>query len=90
MAVFHTVMPLGLDIGLAGIAAFYLTRLRKPSSENVLSVFGPESGSQESEQRPDAVVRCIAHRGAGFDAPENTMQAFKYVSFEFFINMTPG
>ncbi|KAJ0169849.1 hypothetical protein K1T71_014455 [Dendrolimus kikuchii] len=72
------VLPLGLDVGIVGISAYYLSRLKKPDQKNVLSVFGPEPGSKESETNPEKVVKCIAHRGAALDAPENTLQAFKY------------
>ncbi|XP_026725635.1 glycerophosphodiester phosphodiesterase 1 isoform X2 [Trichoplusia ni] len=72
------VLPFGLDVGLLGLSAYYLTRLRKPEPENVINIFGPEPWSKESQTCPDKVVRCIAHRGAGLDAPENTLEAFKY------------
>ncbi|CAH0599489.1 unnamed protein product [Chrysodeixis includens] len=74
----HTVLPFGLDVGLIGLSAYYLTRLRKPEPENVINIFGPEPWSKESQTSPEKVVRCIAHRGAGLDAPENTLEAFKY------------
>lgn len=83
-SLFHTVLPFGLDVGLVGLTAYYLTKLRKPELENVVSIFGPEPWSKESQQNPEKVVRCIAHRGAGLDAPENTLEAFKYVSIFFF------
>ncbi|XP_063543885.1 uncharacterized protein LOC134752201 [Cydia strobilella] len=72
------VLPFGLDVGLLGIGAYYCTRLKKPDPVNVMSIFGPELGSKEAEANPDQVVQCIAHRGAGLDAPENTLEAFKY------------
>ncbi|CAH0730513.1 unnamed protein product, partial [Brenthis ino] len=71
-------LPLGLDVGLLGFAAYYFTRLRKPDQYNVESIFGPEPGSKEAETYPEKVVKGIAHRGAGWDAPENTLEAFKY------------
>lgn len=79
----HTVLPFGLDVGLVGVSAYYLTRLKKPDINNVISIFGPEPGSKESELHPEKIVRCIAHRGAALDAPENTIAAFKYVSKPF-------
>lgn len=85
LSIFHTVLPYGLDVGLLGVSAYYLTRLRKPDPDNVMKIFGPEPGSKEYEANPEKVVRCIAHRGAGLDAPENTMQAFKYVSANFLV-----
>lgn len=75
-----SVWPVCLDASIIGVIVFYLTRLRKPDQSNVLNIFGPEPGSKESEENPEKVVKCIAHRGAGLDAPENTLQAFKYVS----------
>lgn len=77
----HTVLPFGLDVGLVGASAYFMTKLKKPDAQNVANIFGPLPGSRESEQHPEKVVKCIAHRGAGLDAPENTMEAFKYVSF---------
>lgn len=85
ISILHTVLPFGLDVGLAGVAAYYLTKLKKPEPENVLSIFGPEQGSKDYEEHPEKIVRCIAHRGAGLDAPENTMEAFKYVSANFLV-----
>ncbi|CAG9789728.1 unnamed protein product [Diatraea saccharalis] len=78
ISMLHTVLPLGLDVGILGVGAYYLTRLKKAQQNNVLSIFGPEPGSKEGELHPEKVVRCIAHRGAGLDAPENTLEAFKY------------
>ncbi|XP_037299400.1 glycerophosphodiester phosphodiesterase 1 isoform X2 [Manduca sexta] len=77
---FHVkgVLPFGLDVGLLGVSAYYMTKLRKPEQCNVVSIFGPEPWSKEAEENPEKVVRCIAHRGAGLDAPENTLEAFKY------------
>ncbi|KAJ8705519.1 hypothetical protein PYW08_012565 [Mythimna loreyi] len=72
------VLPFGMDIGLLGLCSYYLTRLKKPELESVNSIFGPDPWSKESQMNPDRVVRCIAHRGAALDAPENTMEAFKY------------
>lgn len=80
----HAVLPLGLDVGLLGVAAYYFTRLRKPDRGNVEYIFGPEPGSKEAEMYPEKVVKGIAHRGAGWDAPENTLEAFKYVSNVYF------
>lgn len=79
----RTVLPFGLDIGLVGFSAYYLSKLKKPDMENVISIFGPEPWAKESQFHPDKVVHCIAHRGAALDAPENTMEAFKYVSTLF-------
>lgn len=78
ICLFHTVLPLGLDVALLGVSAYYFTSLRKPEQRNVVSIFGPQPGSKESEEDPEKVVQCIAHRGAGLDAPENTLEAFKY------------
>ncbi|KAH9633662.1 hypothetical protein HF086_009762 [Spodoptera exigua] len=78
----HAVLPFGLDIGLVGYAAYYLTKLKKPEPENVISIFGPDPWGKESQYKPEKVVRCIAHRGAALDAPENTMEALKYVKLD--------
>ncbi|XP_038221554.1 glycerophosphodiester phosphodiesterase 1 [Zerene cesonia] len=74
----HSVLPFGFDIGLLGVAVYFFTKLPKPDPSNVTSIFGPPSDSKEGETNPKKVVKCIAHRGAGLDAPENTLQAFKY------------
>lgn len=81
----HAVLPLGLDVGIVGVAAYYLSRLRKPNPDHVNTIFGHVHGSKEAEVTKQKEVRCIAHRGAGLDAPENTMEAFKYVSL--FVSM---
>ncbi|XP_041968425.1 uncharacterized protein LOC121725488 [Aricia agestis] len=76
--ILHIVLPFVIDIGIFGVIVYHWTRLRKPNHNNVIHIFGPEPGSKESELHPQKTVRCIAHRGAGLDAPENTLQAFKY------------
>lgn len=89
----HTVLPVGLDVALFGVAAYYVTRLKRPDERNVQEIFGPIPGSKESLLCPEKVVKCIAHRGAGFDAPENTLEAFKYVSLfvcTLFLKPTAG
>ncbi|KAJ2948639.1 hypothetical protein O0L34_g7894 [Tuta absoluta] len=78
MSVFQTVVPLGVNVGLVGAFVYYATKLKKPDPKNELSIFGPVPGSEESKLHPEKVVRCIAHRGAALDAPENTLEAFKY------------
>ncbi|KPJ12629.1 Glycerophosphodiester phosphodiesterase 1 [Papilio machaon] len=72
------VLPIGLDVGILGVTAYFITRLKKADPSNVAQIFGPDPWSKESELHPEKVVKCIAHRGASLDAPENTMQAFKY------------
>ncbi|XP_050676610.1 glycerophosphodiester phosphodiesterase 1 isoform X1 [Leptidea sinapis] len=73
-----TVLPLGIDVGLFGVAAYFTTKLKRPDPENVSHIFGPEHGSKEGDSHPERILKCIAHRGAGLDAPENTLEAFKY------------
>ncbi|XP_061384955.1 glycerophosphodiester phosphodiesterase 1 isoform X2 [Danaus plexippus] len=72
------VLPFGIDVGILGVAAYYITRLKRPHQAAIEEVFGPEPSSKEGSLYPEKVVKCIAHRGAGLDAPENTLQAFKY------------
>lgn len=79
----HAVLPIGIDVGILGVTAYFITRLKKADPINVEQIFGPDPWSKESELHPEKVVKCIAHRGASLDAPENTMQAFKYVSCLF-------
>ncbi|KOB68345.1 Uncharacterized protein OBRU01_18443, partial [Operophtera brumata] len=52
----HTVLPYGLDVGLLGVSAFYLTRLKKPDIHSVISIFGPEPWCQESEMHPEKTL----------------------------------
>ncbi|XP_049883443.1 glycerophosphodiester phosphodiesterase 1 isoform X1 [Pectinophora gossypiella] len=78
ISMLHTVLPMGIDVGLLGVGAYFLTRLRRPDPRNVKNIFGPLPGSKECGSHPEKMVRCIAHRGAGLDAPENTLAAFKY------------
>ncbi|XP_053610322.1 glycerophosphodiester phosphodiesterase 1-like [Plodia interpunctella] len=71
------VFPFGIELGIFGAAAYFITKLKKPDHHSVLSIFGPDPNIND-ESQTDRVVQCIAHRGAALDAPENTLEAFKY------------
>ncbi|XP_028028418.1 glycerophosphodiester phosphodiesterase 1-like [Bombyx mandarina] len=74
----HLVLPFGLDVGLAFAAMYYITALERPDKERVQKIFGHDPWSKEEVKNSEEVVHCIAHRGAALDAPENTIEAFKY------------
>ena len=73
----------------------YAIRIPPPDDEKVKKVFGIDPRDietqvdgiidEESEKLRDDefCLRVIAHRGAGYDYPENSMSAFRNVSFHF-------
>ncbi|KAH1021589.1 hypothetical protein HUJ04_011084 [Dendroctonus ponderosae] len=72
--IFVHFLPLGILLTAVLVLATYSLRTPPPAEEAVESIVGKDSLSSELEE--GFVVKTIAHRGAGLDAPENTLAAF--------------
>ncbi|ERL90807.1 hypothetical protein D910_08153 [Dendroctonus ponderosae] len=75
--IFVHFLPLGILLTAVLVLATYSLRTPPPAEEAVQSIVGKDSLSSELEE--GFVVKTIAHRGAGLDAPENTLAAFDLV-----------
>lgn len=73
---FTSLLPLGLIAAILITAANLYVRIPPPSQAQVEAILGKDV--QEAEYGGEEyVVRTVAHRGAGLDAPENTLAAFQ-------------
>lgn len=79
-------------ISLSGIviATFtlliYFTRIPTPNAAAVYAVIGKDPALDQDVSEDGFVMRVVAHRGAGLDAPENSLVAFKLVIIIFVLN----
>lgn len=77
--VFLSYFPLGVLIIVAIVCSVFYYRVPPPSSDVVEAILGKDL-SEIDNGSSQYVVKTVAHRGAGLDAPENTLAAFKMVS----------
>ncbi|KAJ8985059.1 hypothetical protein NQ317_019742 [Molorchus minor] len=72
--IFCSIIPFTLVFTVLIVAAICLLRVPLPEASAVEAVLGKEALDAGAS---DYVMKTIAHRGAGLDAPENSLQAFK-------------
>ncbi|EEZ98717.1 glycerophosphodiester phosphodiesterase 1 [Tribolium castaneum] len=73
--VINTILPFGLILTILLVCAVYFLRVPAPSPASVETILGKDPAVASSD---DAyVMKTVAHRGAGLDAPENSLPAFK-------------
>ncbi|XP_044258478.1 glycerophosphodiester phosphodiesterase 1 [Tribolium madens] len=73
--VIKTILPFGLILVLLLVCVVYFLRVPPPSPETVEAILGKDPAVASND---DAyVMKTVAHRGAGLDAPENSLAAFK-------------
>lgn len=74
-------VPIGLLMTMLLSLGIWYVRIPPPDLQAVKSVLG-RSLSLEVPlfQKDDYFVKTVAHRGAGLDAPENSLRAFNLVS----------
>lgn len=76
--VIRTILPFGILLTTALVCAIYFLRVPAPSLELVEAIVGKEPHLVLDDSY---VMKTVAHRGAGLDAPENSLEAFKMVAF---------
>lgn len=77
--IFH-IIPLGiLFAGSLSIVSFYL-RVPPPEKKAVETILGVNPNYCNGDDNGHVLIKTIGHRGAGLDAPENSLVAFKLVS----------
>ncbi|XP_044761296.1 glycerophosphodiester phosphodiesterase 1-like [Coccinella septempunctata] len=74
--VFLSYLPLGILITVAIVGCVYYFRVPPPNPNVVEAILGKDLSEIETGSSEYA-LRTVAHRGAGLDAPENTLAAFK-------------
>lgn len=72
--IFVSVIPLGVLITAALVFAIYALRAPQPPQEAVEAIIGKDLLTNENQE--GYVLKTVAHRGAGLDAPENSLVAF--------------
>lgn len=76
---FH-IIPLGILIaGSLSLVTFYL-RVPPPEKKAVEVILGANPNYSNGDDNGHVLIKTIGHRGAGLDAPENSLVAFKLVS----------
>lgn len=76
--IFTNFIPLGILLTLCIVFGIYGLKVPQPPQEAVESIVGKDLLAEESVDGYN--VKTIAHRGAGLDAPENSLAAFDLVS----------
>lgn len=74
--IFTTIFPIGIFLTGLFVLLIYVFRVPPPPTEQLEAIVGKDL-SDESEN--GYVLKTVAHRGAGLDAPENTLAAFQMV-----------
>ncbi|XP_056638281.1 glycerophosphodiester phosphodiesterase 1 isoform X1 [Diorhabda sublineata] len=74
--IFTTLMPLTLIFTGALVCLVFIFRIPPPTTASVEAVLGKIIEDPVGDNN-GFVIKTIAHRGAGLDAPENTIEAFK-------------
>lgn len=81
--VFSSFLPLGaITVGIMAVSIYFL-RVPPPTGDVVKAVIGDDPlliADGVDAKKKAKIVRSMAHRGCGLDAPENTLEAFNYVS----------
>ncbi|KAL3278617.1 hypothetical protein HHI36_016157 [Cryptolaemus montrouzieri] len=73
--VFLSYIPIGILLTICIVGGVYYFRVPPPGPEVVDAILGRDLSEVDSNNS-GYVVRTVAHRGAGLDAPENTLEAF--------------
>ncbi|CAH1969800.1 unnamed protein product [Acanthoscelides obtectus] len=73
--IFCSIFPFSILLTVALVALIHFFRVPPPDPQIVDVILGKEP--HENVDGNDYVLKTVAHRGAGLDAPENTLTAFK-------------
>lgn len=75
-------MPTAVITVLGFVLTVHFLRIKPPSKEAVEAVLGKDPMfvyDDDDETVTDYVMRTVAHRGARYDCPENTLESFQMV-----------
>lgn len=72
-------LPYGLLCALAMYLALCMLRIQPPQPHQAEAIVGEDLWieSEEGDDNSSFYLKTVAHRGAGLDAPENSLEAFK-------------
>lgn len=75
--IFCSILPFTILLTALIVCLIHVLRIPPPESSAVETIVGKEPHLDVTEG--EYVMKTVAHRGAGLDAPENSLQAFKTV-----------
>lgn len=80
-ALYSVFAPGVIAVGLLSISIYFL-RVPPPDDAIVWEIIGDDPAliADDDVKKKNNLVRSMGHRGCGLDAPENTLESFKYVS----------
>lgn len=78
--IFCSIIPFTLLLTILIVTCTYFLRVCPPDLAAVEAVLGREPHIQNPNGEGVYVMKTVAHRGAGLDAPENSLIAFQLVS----------
>lgn len=73
-------VPIGLVLVILLSLGILYARIPPPDPQTVKAILGSSLSLEKPFHKGDYFVKTIAHRGAGLDAPENSLPAFNMVS----------
>lgn len=80
-------LPLGAIVACSLVGAAFVLRVPQPDSDAVEAILGPDPFTATKDTNIVPGFTTGAHRGAGLDAPENSLAAFKLVRFELVLKL---
>ncbi|KAF7266908.1 glycerophosphodiester phosphodiesterase 1 [Rhynchophorus ferrugineus] len=72
--IFTTIFPIGIFLTGLLVLLIYIFRVPAPTTEQVEAIVGKDLFDEPED---GYILKTVAHRGAGLDAPENTLEAFQ-------------
>jgi glycerophosphoinositol glycerophosphodiesterase len=78
--ILRTILPFGIILALILFCSGYFLRVPAPNPDVVEAIVGKDPHLVTTND-DNYVMKTVAHRGAGLDAPENSLAAFNLVSF---------
>lgn len=82
--IFCSIVPFTIIFACLIALAVHFFSISPPDANAVEAVLGKEPHLENDAS--DYVMRTVAHRGAGLDAPENSLEAFKLVGKLLYIH----
>lgn len=74
--IFTSIIPLGIFLTFLLTGFVYFTKIPPPTAQEVETIIGKDLHQLDSDVN---CIKTVAHRGAGLDAPENSLIAFQMV-----------